>query len=310
MRLPSLSSPLVGTLVLSLFYLFFSAGWVILSTQFSSDPHLTTGELIRLEMIKGLVFCGVSTLLIAGLSYGLLHMISLWSARQTRQEALLRQAEKHMETCELAASIAHDCNNVLSMFSMGVDLLRGTLENPTPGQKKTLDNLGHGASRMNELIHRLSEMGRPEQDVTKETILLRDFTHNLVEVCRAHPRLSQSTLSLTGTLPKSFRGSSSLLYHMLLNLILNAADAAGPGGRIELEIRETTHSMIFQVSDNGPGIPPDQRDSIFQPFFTTKPNGKGLGLLSVKSFAKTHQGTVEISDSPLGGAFFRVITKK
>ena len=97
-----------------------------------------------------------------------------------------------------------------------------------------------------------------------------------------------------------------LVDRMILNLVLNAADATGGQGKIDLRVRHKDGQVILEMHDNGPGVPDEARDAIFDPFFSSKTNGLGLGLLSVRAFAEVHGGSVEVKPSDLGGACIRV----
>ena len=93
----------------------------------------------------------------------------------------------------------------------------------------------------------------------------------------------------------------------LLNLAQNAAQAApDQGGRVRLGARAEGDTLIFEVEDNGPGVPEDKRELVFAPFFTTKQKGTGLGLALVKRCVEHHRGTVAVAEAPGGGARFQV----
>ena len=98
----------------------------------------------------------------------------------------------------------------------------------------------------------------------------------------------------------------ALLRQMMLNLLLNAAEATGGKGRIRVGLVNSPAGYVLSVGDDGPGVPPEYRDRLFQPFFTTKPSGTGLGLLSVKAAAQAHGAAVDYAASELGGADFLV----
>jgi signal transduction histidine kinase len=94
---------------------------------------------------------------------------------------------------------------------------------------------------------------------------------------------------------------------VLINLVNNAADAAGPGGEIDITLEENDGMSIISVSDSGAGIPPDIRNDLFKPFRTTKPDGTGLGLAISDSIIRAHGGRIEVTDGPKGGALFRLV---
>jgi two-component system sensor histidine kinase HydH len=91
-----------------------------------------------------------------------------------------------------------------------------------------------------------------------------------------------------------------------MNLILNSAEATGNSGEILVRLKEDNGTVFLEVHDNGPGISEEIKENIFNPFFTTKKNGNGLGLLSLKIFADQHNGSIDISNSYLGGACFSI----
>ena len=93
---------------------------------------------------------------------------------------------------------------------------------------------------------------------------------------------------------------------LLWNLLLNAAQAVGPGGRVELHgetrLNGVSPVVALRVEDSGRGIPEELRQRVFEPFETTKVSGTGLGLSLVRSIVLAHGGSIEITDSELGGA--------
>jgi signal transduction histidine kinase len=98
------------------------------------------------------------------------------------------------------------------------------------------------------------------------------------------------------------------LIQVFLNLLLNAARACGPSGRIRLATWLEGDSAVVEVADDGPGIAPELRARIFEPFFTTRPVGEGTGLgLSIsKQIAASHGGRIEVASEPGRGSSFRV----
>jgi two-component system, NtrC family, nitrogen regulation sensor histidine kinase NtrY len=102
---------------------------------------------------------------------------------------------------------------------------------------------------------------------------------------------------------------AELLDQALINLVRNAIEALRetPSGHIALSAyREPDGRIAISVSDNGPGIPPDQREKIFVPFFTTKRQGSGIGLTLVRQIAAAHGASVDVTETPSGGATFRM----
>jgi signal transduction histidine kinase len=94
---------------------------------------------------------------------------------------------------------------------------------------------------------------------------------------------------------------------MIINLMLNAADATESKGKIEIRLSMQSNQICIEVHDNGPGISKENREGLFRPYHTTKPDGTGLGLTTVKTCAEIHGGSVQIDSSHLGGALFRIV---
>jgi signal transduction histidine kinase len=92
-----------------------------------------------------------------------------------------------------------------------------------------------------------------------------------------------------------------------MNLTLNALDAAGTGGKVQVSCARNAEGVHVYVDDSGPGIEPSHRDRLFEPFFTTKSQGSGLGLPISNSIVSQHGGRIELARGPLGGARFEVV---
>src|SRR5204862_7059029 len=102
------------------------------------------------------------------------------------------------------------------------------------------------------------------------------------------------------------RGVRDQLVQVFLNLILNAIDATGRDGKIDLEVVLTSGGVEVIVRDDGCGIAPEQAGRLFQPYFTTKKHGTGLGLFVTRRLVTDHGGTIDFESAPGRGTVFRV----
>jgi signal transduction histidine kinase len=148
----------------------------------------------------------------------------------------------------------------------------------------------------------LLDLARPTQ-VESERIDLRALTDEAIERLSAARRLDGVAVSVTGT--GAAVGSEQKLQQVVMNLVQNAAEAA-PGGRVDVRVAETPEFGRVLVHDTGPGLSREALDRVFEPFFTSKAKGTGLGLAVSKGIIQAHGGTILASNDPAGGAIFEV----
>jgi signal transduction histidine kinase len=102
-------------------------------------------------------------------------------------------------------------------------------------------------------------------------------------------------------------GDQDQLYQVSLNLILNAIDAMVEGGAMIIRLFGSGNQLMIAFRDTGPGVPAELQERVFNPFFTTKPNGTGLGLAKAYTILEGHHGRIECSSPPGGGATFMLV---
>jgi signal transduction histidine kinase len=205
----------------------------------------------------------------------------------------------------LAAGLAHEIRNPLVAVKTFLDLLPHRLNDPefmTTFRDLSLSEL----RRVTDLISDLLTLGKSPSaercpvalDVALEPVL----------------RLMESTARKSGVevvihvqpnLP-SVWGDADQLKQIVLNLLLNAIEASTRGGRVTLALTASRDVVEISVADQGAGIPPERLDAIFQPFFTTKETGTGLGLPLVHQMVVEHDGDITVESTPERGTTFRV----
>jgi signal transduction histidine kinase len=129
-----------------------------------------------------------------------------------------------------------------------------------------------------------------------------DFGDVVREAARLHEpdRRTVALRPVTETLP--VRGDRLLLSRAVHNLLLNACEASPDGGTVEVSVTRDGDRARVEVRDCGPGVAPDVRARLFEPYVSTKRRGSGLGLSLVRDIAVQHQGTITLDDRPEGGA--------
>lgn len=290
--------------VMAIFYLVTAGAYILISSSLAGDQAASVEDLKRIEILKGMVFVVVTAAAMFGFNYLLLDRIRRHEDQIARQQHALHQGEAAVVAGVVATTIAHDINNALTVAVMSLEDLKSDL---VPGSRAAAlaDDTATAMEEIGAWNLRLFDLGGRRAGREISTFDLVQSVRVALDLIRRHPRVQSTTLVFQPEDPSVlFRGHESILQRALVNLVINAAEAAGPGPRIEVQLRGDRERTAIVVHDNGPGVPTDQRDVILKHFHTTKPNGTGLGLSSVVACAQLHEGDVSISDSPLGGACF------
>jgi signal transduction histidine kinase len=163
-------------------------------------------------------------------------------------------------------------------------------------------------ARIDELSNLLKDMllfSRPPQPRPAPVDVLR-LIQTTSELFSADPALSQVSVQVMSEAAPIIHADAGLLKIVLTNLFANAAHALKGQGVIQVTLGESSGACLISVSDQGPGIPPEVREKIFTPFFTTKVRGTGLGLPTAKRLIEAHQGKIAVECPPGGGTTVRL----
>jgi two-component system sensor histidine kinase HydH len=280
--------------------------YISVSSRLAARTSETVGELERLEVVKGTVFVIVTGVGLFFLAWSLVRRISQQDTKLAKQRAQLVAWERRSAAATFAASAAHDINNVLTVAGGHVHRIAGASA-LGPREKESTKRLESAILEISKLADDLLRLGRLGAGGRVETVDLRHVVQESVEFARNHRRVRHCEIVLDAPTSVMVHVDTSTVVQALLNLVINAADAAGPGGHITVRVTQRGEQAVVEVHDDGPGVPAAQRDKIFEPFHTTKEAGSGLGLVSVKVCAEQHRGRVEVGDSELGGACFRLV---
>jgi signal transduction histidine kinase len=225
--------------------------------------------------------------------------------RQTREEEERRA--RLAAIGQMIAGVLHDLRTPLTVISGYAEML-GEEDDRTVRTKfaqSILSQVDHVTSMQSETL----AFVRGETSLFKRKVFLHVYLRDLEEQLK--PELAAAPKPIELKLDVAYTGSAkfdeSKMTRALFNLARNAIDAMPEGGKFTLHVSRQADELIFRVSDNGPGIPPEIADRLFESFVTSgKKNGTGLGLALVKKIAQEHDGTVSFKSKPGKGTTFEV----
>jgi signal transduction histidine kinase len=222
---------------------------------------------------------------------------------QETQAHLLHQ-EKMAAFGLLAAGIAHEVGNPLTSISSMVQMLKRRDSDEYTQQKLGL--VSGQLQRIQSILRELINFSRPAS-TERARIHLGEILDEAWNIAKYYKRTKDRivTLRVPPDLPV-LCGVRDQLVQVFLNLVLNAIDATGKGGRIDVTAAQHGSRLLVTIGDDGAGIAPAHEERIFQPYFTTKKHGTGLGLFVTRKMVIDHGGTVEFSSQPGEGTVFRV----
>jgi len=223
---------------------------------------------------------------------------------ENAQEQLL-QSERLATIGQLAGSVAHDIRNPIGSVSNSIYYLNRISDEKTDIRfKKHLEFMSQEISRTNDIITDLLNFSRENIPIKSKGDInnLIEITLNSVE-CPEHIII---TKHFDINLPYiSF--DPTQMQRVFQNLIYNAQQAMTDGGELEIITSQENGWVLVQFNDTGSGIPQEKLEKIFDPLFTTKSKGVGLGLTIVKNLIEKHDGTIEVESKPGKGSSFKVI---
>jgi two-component system sensor histidine kinase HydH len=211
------------------------------------------------------------------------------------------QNEKLAAIGRLAAGIAHEVRNPLGVIRSSATMVQESFE---PGAEawRACEFIREETVRLDALTSKLLDFARPRPLRPTSASLEKAVLHALQ---LAAPELERRRLAvaLDGIADApALEADPDLLAQIALDLVVNAAEAAGEGGRIELRAQASAADVVLEVADSGPGVPVAAAEQVFEPFYTTKPSGTGLGLAMVARIAQAHGGSVEVAEGRGAGA--------
>jgi signal transduction histidine kinase len=231
-------------------------------------------------------------------------------AKALGPEVMQAAAEKRDLLARLLGRLAHEIRNPLSSLDIHVQLLEEDLGALTTEQRKPLTSrleIIHGElHRLESIVEHFVQLAGPsELDV--ESVELPRIVGHVCELLRpeAAARGVEFVTRVAPEMPK-LMADPVRLTQALMNLVINALQAVEREGRVEVAaaVAESGQALSIEVCDTGPGIAPEKLASIFEPYFTTKAEGHGLGLWIAQQIVTAHRGTIRAANADGRGAVF------
>jgi two-component system, NtrC family, sensor histidine kinase HydH len=219
-------------------------------------------------------------------------------------EAAMRRSERLAALGQLSAGLAHELRNPLGTMKTSAEMLAKQVEPGNEVAREMADFISTEVDRTNSLVTRFLDFARPLALRLEKTDLAQVIDQAIADVERHNPPFDVAIYKNYSPDISPFLLDGQLMERVLYNLLLNAAQASRPGGSITVKTRQLGGTVEIAVIDRGSGIDQKHLENIFNPFFTTKSAGVGLGLAIVSKVIDEHGGKLAVeSESGVGSVF-------
>ncbi len=225
---------------------------------------------------------------------------NVMAAALKRQRQALVQAERLAAIGKMAAQVAHEIRNPLNAIALNVELIEAEGEAGSSAEvAPMLSAVKREVERLTEVTDdylRFARLPSPRRESIDVVMVASDLVGFQAEEARRRG----VTVSLEGPESAGASADPDQLRQALLNLLRNAVEAAGEGGHVSVDVSEAEGRARLTVSDDGPGVPAEAAERIFEPFYSSKDDGTGLGLAIARRVAEAHGGTLSLEPLPAG----------
>ncbi|MDX9758878.1 MAG: ATP-binding protein [Bacteroidota bacterium] len=226
-------------------------------------------------------------------------------SEQRAWEGEFEQSRKLAKIGILAEGIAHELRNPLSYTLSAAQLLDG------PGltddvRRQCVQTIATGVKKAGMIVDNLLSLGKPRSQVTRTRVTLAQTITEAIEATSTHPHFACTRFTQKLARGLAVTGNHDMLVQVFHNVITNALNEMPHGGEITVHGERGTEGVCVRVTDTGPGVSEEQREHLFDPFFTASSSGTGTGLgLTLSYFImKEHGGSIDVaSDSGAGATF-------
>ena len=221
-----------------------------------------------------------------------------------------RRSERLTSMGRLAAGVAHEIRNPLNSISIITQRIKAEFKT-TEDQaefRSLLSTVGNEITRISSIVENFLKFARPPK-LDKKTTCIEELVSDVLKVTAEKAKNDSITIRTELESGITCRCDADQMKQALLNIVLNALDATRENGTITIRAEKRKSETILRVEDTGEGIPDDILPKIFDPYFTTKKKGNGLGLSEVHRIVTAHGGSVHAKNAEDGGAVFSITLK-
>ena len=219
----------------------------------------------------------------------------------------LQVSERLAALGRITAGVAHEVKNPLNSMRLWLENLKESIPlEPDSNAAQAVQVLDKEIDRLDAVVKRFLDFTRP-MEIRLEATHLPDLLKEVLEI--AQPQFQKANVQVAQLLPidvPEVYVDRALLQQAVLNLVLNAVDAMPEGGQLRVVLSRRGDMAEIAVGDNGKGISPENRQKIFQLFFTTRPGGSGIGLASTFRIVQLHNGSINFTSEVGRGTTFRI----
>ena len=259
--------------------------WLLIITQETSEEM--SGLLLARNMEIVIISFGFLAIILTTIftTHLFVNRLRESDAKMDELNAQLVQSDKLAALGKMGASVAHEINNPLAIIIQKIGWIEDLLIEEEFQQSKnveefktSLKKISHHLERIRKVVHNMLGYAR-RMEPRLEDVDINETLNQTIDLLENYARINNIDIQtdLASDL-QIIASDQAQLQQVFLNLISNAIDAVGKDGLVEVKSERTNTDIVVSVTDNGPGIPKDQQKKIFNPFFTTKQDGKGTGL--------------------------------
>jgi PAS domain S-box-containing protein len=232
---------------------------------------------------------------------GIMHDITL----RKKAERELLETERLSLTGKMARTIAHEVRNPLTNLTLAIEHINDELPDESESIKVYTEIIERNAYRIEELISELLNSSKPKE-LNLQLVDLRELVDETLELAVDRINFNQVYLqkSFAENLPRILLDKAKMKI-ALINIIINAIEAmTGDKRELTLSTQQQENTILLRIRDTGKGMSADQLEKLFEPFFTAKPNGLGLGLTSTKNILNSHNANIVVESELNKGTTF------